>query len=225
MICAKTSHRGKILDSKKKRIDHIIYIFYFKPTHIRQPLDIIGKSLFLNLDCFIRTKRWKYFDFHCFICRNRFVPTQIITRIVCCTHRFYIKHSHQFPGAAFCKHLIAFIVNLICILLTERFFNPKHSAKLQMTPVIQRISNQSRQNFCKRTEFLPRVCILRNKFFRNTAKTHLPPFVMITPKPHLRHILKPSVLRNLLRIDMTVIINDRHLFCHFMIQPSGSFCR
>ena len=44
---------------------------------------------------------------------------------------------------------------------------------------------------------------------------------MVAPQPDLRNIFKFTILCDLLRIDMAMIVDDRQLFCYLVIQP---FC-
>ena len=91
-----------------------------------------------------------------------------------------------------------------------------------MTPVYHRIPDCTRQCFGKFLEFFPVISVTGDKMLIDSVGTHQPPFIMVAAEPKLGDILKTAVFPDFLGIDMTVIINNRHIFGVFMIQPLGS---
>ena len=59
----------------------------------------------------------------------------------------------------------------------------------------------------------------------NACRAHGTPLIMVAAKPHLGDGGVPPVISNFRRIDMAVIVDDRHLFRVFVIQrfccPAG----
>ena len=80
-----------------------------------------------------------------------------------------------------------------------------------MTPVVQRIADQLRQSLRPFLEFLPVCSIAGNIFFVYAVGTHLTPFIMVAAQPYLSDVVEFAVLVDFLRIDVAVIIHDRHL--------------
>lgn len=87
----------------------------------------------------------------------------------------------------------------------------EYTAKLQMRPMIKRISHRVRHRLGPFKEFLVRRFISGDIFLGNTVRSHRPPFVMVSAQPYLRKILELVILRYLPGIQMAMVINDGHL--------------
>ena len=87
-----------------------------------------------------------------------------------------------------------------------------------MTPVEQRVSHSFFQRFRPFLKFFPCRRITCDIVLIHTVRTHLSPFVMISAQPYLGNIFKTDIFCNLFRIDMAMVIQNRHCFCKIMIQ-------
>ena len=87
----------------------------------------------------------------------------------------------------------------------------EYTAKLQMRPMIKRISHRVRHRLGPFKEFLIRGLISGDVFLGNAIRSHRPPFVMVSAQPYLRKILELVILRYLPGIQMAMVINDGHL--------------
>ena len=87
-----------------------------------------------------------------------------------------------------------------------------------MTPVIQWIADCLLKSLCPLLELLSVSCISCDVLLVDTVRTHLTPLVVIAAKPYLSDVLKLAVLIDFLRVDMAVIVDDRHIFCVIMEQ-------
>ena len=86
-------------------------------------------------------------------------------------------------------------------------------AQFQMAPVVERVADKLWHRFSPCLEFLAvGGVIARNVLLVHAVGADLAPLVMIAAQPYLGDIVKFSVLVDFLRIDVTVIIDDGHVF-------------
>ena len=87
-----------------------------------------------------------------------------------------------------------------------------------MCPVIQRISDQIRNDLRPRLELFIRRRASCDLFFRYAPRTFCAPFVMVAAEPQLREIIEFFVFVDFLGTQMVVIVDNRHLFHMLVIQ-------
>ena len=93
-----------------------------------------------------------------------------------------------------------------------------------MAPVIKWISDSLRKYLSPFLEFFPVRSISCDVFLVYTICSHQTPLIVITTQPDLRNIFKSYILSDFLRIYMTVIINNRCVFCIFMKKQLCCLC-
>ena len=148
------------------------------------------------------------------------MPDQRIYRIICRTDNLHMRLFHKLPR----RHIflyqffIAKLPHLILCFFTKMSLIPKIISKLQMTPMIQRISNCALKGFHPLAKFFFVRRISGDILFIYSIPAHLAPFIMICFKPYLRNIIIPLIFIDFFRTKMTVIIDDWKLFCIIMIQ-------
>ena len=87
-----------------------------------------------------------------------------------------------------------------------------------MAPMVQRIADGLFQRLRPFLKLFPVAGIPSNVALIHAVGAHLAPLIMVPSQPNLRNIVKLPVLINFLRTDMAVIINNRHICRHIMIQ-------
>ena len=70
-----------------------------------------------------------------------------------------------------------------------------------MTPVVQRVADQTRGRTEANAEFLTRVGISGDELLRDAVPANLAPLVVVAAEPYLGDVVEPAVLGDLLRVD------------------------
>ena len=83
--------------------------------------------------------------------------------------------------------------------------------QLQMAPVIERVADGQLQRFRPLLELFAVGRAARDVIFIHAVGAHLAPFVMVAAQPDLRDVVEFAVFADLLRIDVAVIVEDRHV--------------
>ena len=151
---------------------------------------------------------------------------QWIDRIVSRTNNFHIHAFHdglrtKFRGLQFgCT----FVVYFTCSWRIQHLIDTEYAAQFQVSPVVKRVAHSMLQGIRPFLEFLECRFVAGDILFGNTVCTHGTPFVMVSAQPNLCQVGKLVVVGYLLRDQMTMIVNDRHLRCMFVIQFLGCLC-
>ena len=148
------------------------------------------------------------------------MPLQRICRIIGRTDQLYPGTTDDIPNRQIIllQLCVAELPHLLCRVSVQIAGVAKVSLQLQMAPVIKWIPDCERQRLRPLLKFFPVRGATGNIIFVNAIGTHLPPFIMIPTQPYLRDILKLPILSDLLRIDMAVVVDNRHPFRIFMKQ-------
>ena len=93
-----------------------------------------------------------------------------------------------------------------------------------MAPVIERISDSSLQCLRPFLELLTVSSLPGDVFFIHTIGAHQTPFIVVSAQPYLCDVLELSVLRDFLRIDVAVIVQNRRFCRVLMIQLLRCLC-
>ena len=145
-----------------------------------------------------------------------------IGRVVCCADahntRFFYKLARR--KAAFFDFCVAFFPYLIARFGRQRFINSEISLKLQMSPMIKRITYKIGHCFSPRLKLIIAVGVARDIFFVNAKRTHGAPLVVVIRKPQLSYIVGVFVVVYLLWRQVAMPIEYRHFFC----RPEELLC-
>ncbi len=87
--------------------------------------------------------------------------------------------------------------------------------------MIQRITQRLRRDFGPLLEFFPIGSVTGDEAFIHARRTQGPPFVMVAFEPDSGQILETPIFGNILRRQMTVVIDDRHFGREIVIKPNG----
>ncbi len=92
-----------------------------------------------------------------------------------------------------------------------------------MRPVVKRVANSVRNRRGPGVKLLTIGRIAGTQALSNTVSTHSAPFVVIAFQPDVIQVVKTVVVRDLLRRQMAVVIEDWLIFGVIMIQTAGKF--
>ncbi len=146
---------------------------------------------------------------------------QVVGRIVGGADQFDVRFFNDVPNGhgRILKHPVAVLPGFFGGLLGERLVEVEVTAELQMTPVIQGVSDGASQNRGPGNKFVVIGSIARDQTLVDTARTHKAPFVVVAAEPELGDVVKFAILLDVLRADVTVIVNDRDL-CGIVIEQN-----
>ena len=218
MVCTQAAVGCKIVDSLHQSFGYIIRAGQFAAYHLCKLFDISCKAGLIHIHSLVRAIGGQHFDGKAFVLRHLIMPVQIIDGIIGGADGLYIKLFHQLTSGIVLQLLVAAVVDLIGIIGSQRLHNTKGSLQFQMAPMIHGVADQFRHDLRKGTELFAAIGRAGHHVFAYAVGSHQAPLIMIAAQPNLRNIIKFAVFCNVLRADMTMIVNDRHFLSHFMIQ-------
>ena len=144
---------------------------------------------------------------------------QTVRRIVGGTYDLDIELLHELLASVFfgLKLCRAVFIDRACGLRTEGVIDAEGSGKLEVSPMIQRIPHGIRNGLRPFLKLFITASVSCYEFFRNTVASEGPPFIMVASKPYLGKVPELIVLCYHLRVQMAVVVYDRHLFCAFVV--------
>ena len=142
------------------------------------------------------------------------MPLQGIRRVICGTHKCDsgladdIAHAHGILR----KLRIAQVPHFLRGLSVQDAVVSEISLELQMAPVVQRVPDPPLQCLRPFLEFLPVRGVPCDILLLHAVRAHEAPFIVVSAQPYLSDVVKFPVLRDLLRVDVAVVIKDRSFF-------------
>ena len=142
------------------------------------------------------------------------MPSQVIGRIIRGAHQRHTGLTDQVADAhaVLMKLLIAEIPDFPGGLTVQHPGIAEKALQLQVAPVKERIADGELQRFRPLLKLLPVRRVSGDIILLHTIGTHGTPFIMVPSQPYLCDVVEFPVLRDLLRIDVTVIVQNRHGF-------------
>ena len=188
----------------------------------------MNAEVFVNGESLVGTERGQNLHLALFVGGDFIVPLERINGIVGRADELnpgsvdYAAHRHRLFG----ESPVALIVDFLRGRFVELLGNAEIVLKLEIRPVIEGIADEFRKRRRPRLERLIRIgkSRPRNGILLKTAGSHLAPFVMIASEPYLGNRLVPAVFGDVFRVDVAMIVDDRHLRGILVIQLFGR-CR
>lgn len=153
---------------------------------------------------------------------------EVIDRIVGGAYRFYMIFIEQSPRCErriVGEFVVALVKDLACCLRVEALVDAESRFQLQMRPVVERVAERVGHRLCPLLKLLPVAGVFTGAVFLGYAvAAHCAPLIVIAAEPHFRNGAESFVLGNLLRNEVTVIIDDGHLCSMLVIEFLCSFC-
>ena len=128
------------------------------------------------------------------------------------THYLHIEFFHQSAGREFRRAKLrgTNIINPFSGSRIEQFIHPESPFEFQVCPVIKRVAHGVRHCFDPFFVLFPvRSIFSRAVFLVNSVGAHRTPFVVVALEPDLPQVVELMVIRNVFRIQMAVVIDNR----------------
>ena len=220
MIRKFASHGSEEIMTILKRCQEIIECLYLLAAYLCQFRHIISKlGSILYSHGLIWSPSWQHLNLETTLTDGLMV-FQRINGIVRGTNHLHTIAAHESTGRKLWKLQlrVALIVYLTSRIRIQQLVDSKGSAKLQVCPVIQRISQGIWHRLCPFLELLPIGSISSDEMFCHPISTHGTPFIMVATQPQFCDRAELIILCYHLRIQMTVIVYDRQFLSMLMIE-------
>ena len=199
-------------------INHILESGDGYTSHLAQLVHVCRELWLFDVHSLVRTPCGNHLDFESTL-TCLLVITQVINGIVSGTYTLYMIMTHQTA----CRELwllqllVTLVKNLACCLGAQLFGNAEGSLQLQMSPMIQGVTEGIWHCFCPFLKLLPVCCIFtRAVFFIHTIGTHGTPLIVVTTQPQLGNALEAMVIGNHFGNQVAVIVDNGHFSCMVM---------
>ena len=145
---------------------------------------------------------------------------QIVRRVVGCAGHFYVVAAHQATGRelGLLELLVAFVVDLAGCRSIQELRYAEGRAEFEVCPVVQRVAHAVGHRFGPLLELLPVACVACDIFLLDPVAPERTPLVVVASKPEFRDALEAMVLGHLLRIEVTMVVDDGQMGCVVMIK-------
>ena len=90
----------------------------------------------------------------------------------------------------------------------EGLVDPVDAPKLEMRPIVERISGEQGQNARIRRKFFLPACVARDIFFFHAAQPHGAPLIVIAREPQFADVGKTRIRSDHVLIEMAMIVDD-----------------
>ena len=147
-----------------------------------------------------------------------FVPFQAVCRVVRGAEGLYPGVHDQGPCGQRFQLFVAELPDLLGRFAVQGALITEIAAQLQMAPVIEGISDGKAQGLRPFLELLPIVGVPGDEALVHAGRAHQAPFVVIAAQPDLGDVLKAPILPDLLRVQVTVKIDDLLGRCIVAVQ-------
>ena len=141
------------------------------------------------------------------------VRSQVVAGIVGGAHRAYVERLHDaaHPQLVGRQQLVAAVVHGIGIGRGEQLVDPEGTPQLHVGPVVHRVAYRVRDHRGPGVELGAVVGGSGDELLGHAEGPHHPPLVVVAAEPDLRQVGELMVVRDLLRGQVAVIVEDRHL--------------
>ena len=209
----------EILDPLRQRPAHIAHRLDGVAHHLFQPGHVLGEVRLVRAHGLVRAERRQHRRRRGRVRGQQLVGLQIVRRVVGGADQLHVGPPDDLPHRQLLELLIALLVNLHGVVPVQGLGDAEVPLELQVRPVIQRIADQVGHGLRPLLELLRRRRVPRDILLRHPAGAHGTPLVVVSSQPHLRDAVVPLVLIDLHRIDVAVVVDDRHLRPVLVVQP------
>ena len=221
MVCDHTAKGLEVVETPTECFLQASEIPDLDPGAGREPSEIFRILLLLDISDFVRAEGGEDLHLEIGVLRDFFVPFQTVDGIIRSADQADIGGLYEIPdghrGAS--QLFIAKLPDLLRGIAVQIALVSEIFPKLQVGPVIERIPDQLRERLRPFLEFFPFRPVSCDILLRNTVDSHLPPLIVVSAEPDLKDVFEAPVLRDFLRVDMAVIVQDRRIFCVIPVEP------
>ena len=138
-----------------------------------------------------------------------------VCRIISRADHLHLELLHKFLTSELgCLKLgRTLVIDFSCGLRLKDLINIEHSRELQMSPMIEWVTHCIWNSLGPFLKLCISVSLACYEFFRNSITTHRSPFIMVTTKPNLSKVGKLIVISYHLWNKVTMVVNNRLIFC------------
>ena len=204
-------------------VEEVLIAVDGNPRNVAELLDVFLVLLrLLDHHSLVRSPCRKHLDSERIVV-DLLVIFKSVSRVIGSTYNLDIESLHEGLSSVlfsleFCCTLV---VDCASCLRAQKIMDAENSCELEVRPVIQWISHCIRHCLSPFLEFFVAVAASCDEFLRNAVTSHCSPLVVVASKPHFSQVSELIVVRNHLRNQVTVVVDDRHLFCALMVEFAG----
>ena len=176
-------------------------------------LEVSGNAAPLNVQTLVGAERGKDFRLKTAL-GNLLMILQRIGRIIRSTKKIHIGIANKVLGAHIGRSQLfrSDLPDLLTVLLTDHKITVKVTLKLQMAPMVQRITDELGHYRAICFELIKIGAVARDVLFVYAAGAHCSPLIVVAVKPHFSDVGVTLILGDLPRGQVAVIIDDRQFF-------------
>ena len=223
MVGQAASHAVEEVMPLAQGIEKVLVGAYLHPRGFTEPSDVLPVLLRLvHRHCLVRPPRRQDPDPER-VLRYIFMVSQVIRRVICGADDLHIEPLHEGLAAEFrsLEHFRAPVIDGPCGARAQYVVYPENPGQLQMGPVVQRVTHGIRDCLGPFLELLVAAAAAGDELLRDTVPSHCTPLVVVSSKPDLGQVLETVVAGYLLRLEVAVIVDDRHLLRTLMVELAG----
>ena len=227
MVGQAAANAREILDALRKRLLYIVDRADIDAGRRAQLLQIRRVVRVNDVERLLRAEGRQHTGRKALFLRQHAVVVQIVDRVVGRAQRAdvaLLNERTRRPRRAL-QLGVRGLPDHVRGLAAEQLIDPEEALQLQMRPVIDRVADQAGHNLGKAVELVAEARAAGDVFLRHRIGTHHAPLVVVPCEPGLADIGKLLVFVNLRRIQVAVIVEDRHFFRVLMVQPARSLGR
>ena len=118
---------------------------------------------------------------------------------------------------------VADLPDLLAVLLGQGLRDAEVAEQLKVGPVVEGVADEKREGLRPLLPFLKPVCRARDVLLGNAVGAHLAPFVVVTAKKQVVSIAELVIVRDHLRLQVAVVVDDRQVLCVIVIEALRGF--
>ena len=168
----------------------------------------------------VRAEARQHLDGKALVRSERAMPFETVRRVVGRAKRRDTRAQDQLPRAhiRLRELIVAELPDLLGRIAGERALIAEVAPQLKVAPMIKRISDRKGERLRPLLKLLTVGGVAGDEALLHTGRAHQTPFVVVAAEPYPGDIFKAPILVDLLRIEVAVIVDDRKLFGHIVIE-------
>ena len=186
--------------------------------------DVRSEGRKLDVVQLVRSPCRKYLYVEACVVLDLLMPLEGIDRVIGGADELYVRLLDDVPygHGRIVKLLVAEVPYFLCSIAVQVALVAEVLTKLEVRPVVERVTDELRKGLCPHLELLAVRLVTGDVLLRYAVDTHLSPLVVVTDwwlsEPYLVDVIVALIRCDILRIDVTVVIENRCLLCDLVIE-------
>ena len=186
--------------------------------------DVRSEGRKLDVVQLVRSPCRKYLYVEACVVLDLLMPLEGIDRVIGGADELYVRLLDDVPNGhgRIVKLLVAEVPYFLSSIAIEVALVAEVLTKLEVRPVVERVTDELRKGLCPHLELLAVRLVTGDVLLRYAVDTHLSPLVVVTDwwlsEPYLVDVIVALIRCDILRIDVTVVIENRCLLCDLVIE-------